>query len=283
MVFVGDLKLMCRVERLLEGECFQHDGKIWCVKGYQHPEGFVVAYPKYDLFSSSKVRSFEKIYWDCIKHEVSVVPLNSVKPYMYALESSVRESVLRLFITCSGLSEERVLITGSSIIGSDYGDLDIVVFGLDERDAEDIHSSLIRCFKPINENILVRDYYDKHQFDTDLFTYLLLKRDTRLHYMYGNLHVNLRYVYYDRGWGYCVEPVSSYSNFKGVVEVLYPIRRYTIPSLYVVKYNGNELYLWSLREAYAEMPKGLYYVEGRLEERRDGLYIVPDNGWLSKI
>lgn len=274
--------MICRVERLLEGECFQYDSKIWFVKGFQHPEGFVVAYPRYNLFTREKVGFFEKVYWNCIKQEIPLIPLSSVKPYMYSLNNSDREFALNLFINCSGLREDRVVVTGSSVIDSESGDLDIVVYGVDEDDVEDIHRSLISCFKPINENTLFKDYFMKHRFDTDLFTYLFLKKDTKLHYLFGNLHVNVKYVFFNRGWGYCLEPVDSYSGFEGYVEVVEPIRRYAIPAIYIVKHGGEEHYLWSLREIYAEIPKGFYYVKGKLEERPDGSYIVPDNGWLSR-
>lgn len=267
---------------MLEGECFQYDSKIWFVKGFQHPEGFIVAYPRYNLFTKERVGFFDSVYWSCVKQEIPLVPLSNVKQYSYSLNSSVREFVLKLFIDCSGLCENNVVVTGSTVMGVESGDLDIIVYGVDESDVEDIHKSLSACFKPINEYNLIKEYYMKHKVDTDLYTYLSLKRNTKLHYLFGNLHVNVKYVFFDKGWSNCIEPVDSFSSFKGYVEVVESIRKYAIPTLYVVKHDDEELYLWSLREIYAEIPEGIYFIEGRLEKRPNGYYIVPDKGWLSK-
>lgn len=273
----------CRLKRMLEGECFQFDSTIWFVKGFQHPNGYVVAYPRYSILTKTKTIDFRRVYWDCIKQYVPVIPLSCVNPYMYSLGNIERELALKLFMSCSGLSEENVIVTGSSVVGFETGDLDIVVYGIDESGVEEIHRSLISCFKPISEGILVRDYFEKHVRDTDLATYLFIKRNTRFHYMYGKLHVNVKYVFFNKGSIGCIDPVESYSAFRGYVEVVDSIRKYSLPAIYVAKHNGREIYLWSLREIYAEIPEGPYYIEGRLEKRSSGLYIVPDNGWLSRV
>ncbi|MEM1741885.1 MAG: hypothetical protein QXT29_03655, partial [Desulfurococcaceae archaeon] len=59
--------------RLIEGETYLYNGLIWIAKGYQHPPGKVIAFPKYSLLNYSKlsINSFyEKLYyWDCLKIE----------------------------------------------------------------------------------------------------------------------------------------------------------------------------------------------------------------------
>ncbi|MEM1661952.1 MAG: hypothetical protein QXP72_04640 [Desulfurococcaceae archaeon] len=274
---------ICKLEKLLEGECFQYNSMVWFVKGFQHPSGYVVAYPRYNLLNKAKVSDFRNVYWDCIKQNVPMVPLNGADIHIFNLKPFERDFAFELFLNCSGLCEDKVVVTGSSTVGLETGDLDIIVYGVDEDEVLEIHRSINNCFKPINESLLVKEYFEKHINDTDLTTYLFLKKNTLLHYMLGKLHVNVKYVFHDRGWNNCIDPVESVRIFKGYVEIVGALRKYALPVIYIAKHDGDEMYLWSLREIYAEIPRGIYYVEGRLELRSSGSYLVPDNGLLLKI
>ena len=47
---------------------------------------------------------------------------------------------------------------------------------------------------------------------------------------------------------------------------------------------GARRILETLREVYAELTQGEYYVvNARLEERKGGVYLVPDHGFLAYI
>ncbi len=271
--------------RLLEGEPLIYDGVLWIVKGYQHPPGKVIAFPRYDLVNKKKIVATSRFldhltYWDCLKIEAPMIDCNKAYPYTATLNPSY-DNVISFLREYIGFKE--YVLTGSSLIGAG-NDLDIVVYGFKEEYIETIKDMLIRGIVGRSEYILYKEYLNKHKHETDLRTYIHIKKNTLLHILYRDIHINFKFVKYVHGFNQCIDPVYKREFFYGKMEIIEPIEKYVVPSRYRVEFNGREYILETYREIYAELPLGRYYVEGFLEYRRNGIYIVPDHGrilWMN--
>lgn len=267
---------------MLEGEFFVHNGKLWFIKGYQHPLKRVIAYPRYSLTEGLRINIYEHSFWDCLKQNVPSVEINCVKPYTPRLTHTT-EVIVKSVEKTLGLENNEYVVTGSSILGLDREEVDLVVYTDDALFVEEIVSSIQRFFGRIDEWSLIKEYYAKHVYDTDLGSYLLIKRNTSLHFRFMDRRVNLKIVRFTKGFNACVDPVKRVEPFIGYVKVVDSIYKQVVPALYEVSVNGDKLYMETYREIYCELPRGTYYVSGRLELRDKGLFIVPDHGYLKFI
>lgn len=273
--------------RLLEGESYIHHGVLYLVKGYQHPRGLIIAYPKYTITRRSKLSEYEKlihlstIYWDCIKQSVTAIPLNSAYPFVSHV---ISPRVLYIKSLLESLLEAELYLTGSAMISEDFNDVDFVVYGANE----DVVERLKRMFdqgilnKPAS--ILVEEHSKKHRNKLKLKEYLHLKKNTILHGFFKGVHINFKLVELSKGYEGCVEPVEDYFRYSGPVEITNALNSHRIPARYEAFAEGREIVIESLRELYAELPAGRYYVvNSRIERRRSGLYLVPDHGVLVPV
>ncbi|OYT38045.1 MAG: hypothetical protein B6U89_06430 [Desulfurococcales archaeon ex4484_58] len=270
--------------RCIDGEPVVYKGYLWFIKGYQHPPDKIIAFPRYNLINSSHVTSVLQVvdqlyYWDCLKIEVPVIKLDEIMLYKPGLDNFI-EYIVDTIVDMIGIDREDCVVSGSTLLGR-RRDLDIVVYGFSEEYISNIEKLLReRVFERIRYDQLYYEYLSKHVKDTDLYTYMYIKKDTILHFLFNNVHVNLRFNRFSRGVHGCVDPVYKREFFIGEIHVLKPIFKYVIPSKYLIRWYDRVLYLESYREIYSELPVGRYYVEGFIEHRRDGEYIVPDHGRL---
>lgn len=270
--------------RFLEGELFLNNGFLWIVKGYQHPFGKLIAFPRYSLFNKTRLDNrivYDKLYyWDCLKIETPVIDID--KSYLYIPKTSIDiDYVVKTLSEYIGFNN--YYLTGSIVINKyfDSRDLDIVIYGFRNEYVSNIEKLIGNgVLKQINYYSLYNEYLSKHSNRIDFNTYFSIKKNTLLHFIYRNLHINLRLVKYEYGFQECVDPVIKREFFIGEVFLKEIIDKYTIPSKYIVEYNSEEYYLESFRELYAELPRGKYFINGFLEYRKSGLYIIPDQGYI---
>lgn len=270
--------------RRVEGEAIQYRGVIYIVKGFQHPEGKLIAYPRYDVLSKRKLLQWEsrgshlEVFWDCIKRSVPVIPMLHVTPVIGIDRASEVERVRRTLESILGLE---VYLTGSALVCHEFHDLDFIIYGADESTVEKLEELVRRGIFKTSISLLINEYFEKHMKAMNLENYLLLKKDSVLHFRLQGYHVNLKLVEYKRGFVGCRDPVLNYMNYTGTVEVVYPINPRIVPARYESTINGKHIMLESFRELYAELKPGLYYaINARIEERESGRYLVPDTGVL---
>jgi hypothetical protein len=270
--------------RLLEGEVVVYNGLGWIVKGYQHPEKSLIAYPRYDLLNRRKLGNHEVTrlveehaeWWGCLKLKAPLLPLVSIAKYRPAMmvPSAVEEITWML-----ELSPLQVEVSGSYLVNPEAaGDIDVVVYGATNEVADRIRLLIERgVFKRPSLWILYKEYTIKHVGVLDVETYLASKSKTILSLTLGGKIVNLRLYRYKRGFNTCTDPVESRRGFKGLIELTDQANP-VLPSRRKAVFQGGEAYFETHRELYAELPPGLYYVEGDLEVRKSGVYIVADRG-----
>lgn len=270
--------------RYLEGELFINNGYLWIVKGYQHPFGKLIALPRYNLINGSKLSSHVVVnkpyYWSCLKIETPVIDLDNSFFYKPAVDNNI-DHVVKTLSQLIGF--ENYTLTGSTALSSyiEPRDIDILVYGFKNEYVENIENYLKKeLFKPIDYYTLYNEYLIKHSSRLDHRTYFSIKRNTLLHFIYRNIHINLRITKHEHGFHQCIDPVYKREFFTDEISIVDYIDKYTTPSKYIAQYRDTEFYLETYREVYAELPRGKYYVNGFLEYRKNGLYIIPDHGYL---
>ncbi|MEM4718427.1 MAG: hypothetical protein QXE81_06720 [Desulfurococcaceae archaeon] len=274
--------------RSLEGEAYLHQGVIYIAKGYQHPDGYVVAYPRYNALNRSKLLAHEYIkhgiykYWDCIKQVVPLIPLK--KSFKLYSTYNIEVSYILEFIRSLLDREKEVYLTGSSLINKEFNDIDVVIYGSDESTVDNIERLFNQGVLSRSYYILIREHREKHFDKMKLEEYLKIKKNTILHGLFRNIHVNFKLVELEKGFNTCIDPVEKYSIYTGLIEVVKPINPHLIPARYVGIIGGEEITIESLREIYAELTPGKYYAENaRVEDRSSDRFLVPDLGVLKPV
>lgn len=275
------------MRRLLEGEAYLYHGVIHIVKGYQHPDQYIIAYPRYDVLNRRKLLAHElishesRVYWNCIKQKVPLIPLIESHKVDFPVQNMNISYVLGFF---RSIVDKEIYLTGSSLIEEQFNDVDMVVYGSDESTVQKIERLFNQGILSRAQHVLVREHKEKHRDTMKLEEYLRVKKDTILHGLFRNIHVNFKLVELEKGFNSCIDPVYEYSNYTGVVKVVKPINPHLIPARYLALIGSEEVILESLREIYAELKPGKYYVQNaRLESRTSGRFLVPDLGSLRPV
>ncbi len=277
--------------RLLEGEPVQYNGIIWIVKGEQHPPGYLVAYPRYDLIRRDKLSSHEKnmliqehlLYWDCLDMHVPVIPLHKAIQYdgVLSWQASLIKTIMERII--GGLGE--VIVSGSSII-TRGNDVDLVVYTVKPAEVvERIRENLGVLIEEAGTGDLYREWLLKHKSALSFQEYLSLKKDSLLHVKIDGYPISLRVVPYCHGFSSCMDTVFLRKKYFGYLDIVKPLSPYTTPARFLAKLSdGENIVLETRKILYAEAPIGRYFLEnGYIEVRKTGKYIVPDHGVLHPV
>ncbi len=277
---------------IIEGEPLLYKGVIWIVKGYQHPRKGVIAYPRYDAVNRRKLSSWEvyrlisdkMFYWDCIGQEVPVIEGESYT-WRPSSDTVSRRLWELLDILRDYLGEERVFPTGSILIGN-ARDIDLVIKG-DPGSAVDVLRSLRdkNILSRPGPGILWREYLSKHSRILSYTEYLMLKKSTLLHNVYRGIPVSIRISMYREGLRSCRDRVRDRGPTGPIkIRVVEAQSPYTTPARYkcwTEKYGS--IMLETYRMVYAELEPGDYVFHGYIEYRDNGVFLVPDHGYLKPL
>ncbi|RLG84473.1 MAG: hypothetical protein DRO40_01050 [Thermoprotei archaeon] len=279
--------------RLLEGELFTYKGVVWVVKGFQHPPGHIIAYPRYIVNSIPfrKVAAnteLPSIFWNCLKMRVPVIPLNRSYFLQTRPDYTTRE-IMRLFID-AGISEDYIYVTGSRALPLIYtaNDIDLVIYG--EKNCEKAYRLLLDLradgvTRALQGMDLIKEYMSKHK-DIQLSDYEFLRKNSVLQGVYKGVRYSIRLVPYEKGVNECIDEVNDFIEYKGLVEIVRVIRSYTTPAYYEVRLLNTDktVLMATYRLRYTELEKGIAaYVYGRLETHNDKEVLVPDHGVLKPV
>ena len=277
--------------RLLEGEPVQYKGAIWIVKGEQHPPGYLVAYPRYDLIRRDKLSSHEKniliqehlLYWDCLDLRVPVIPLHNTIQHYRELSWQAESSKTIMEQIIGDLGE--VIVSGSSIIMRG-NDVDLVIYTFKPAlVVEKIKENLGVLIEEAGTGDLYREWLLKHKSTLSFQEYLSLKKNSLLHIKIVGYPVSLRIVPYCHGFSSCIDPVFLRKRYSGYLDIVKPLSPYTTPARFLAKLSdGENIVLETRRILYAEAQIGRYFLEnGYIEVRKTGKYIIPDHGILHPV
>ncbi len=277
--------------RLLDGEPVQYRGKIWIVKGEQHPPGYLVAYPRYDLVRRCKLSDYEKnmliqehlFYWNCLGLNVPVISLQHAiqhygePPWQSELTKTIMEQII------GDLGE--VIVSGSSIIMRG-NDVDLVIYTVKPTFIiEKIKENLGVLINEAGTGDLYKEWLLKHKHALSFQEYLSLKKNSLLHIKIAGYPVSLRIVPYRHGFSSCMDPIFLRKRYSGYLDIVKPLSPYTTPARFLAKLpDGENIVLETRRILYAEAQIGKYFLEnGYIEVRKTGKYVVPDHGILHPV
>ena len=287
--------------RLLEGELVEYRGAIWIVKGFQHPPGYVVAYPRYDALTLRKLEGWrvEKLVresmgmWRCIELELPMVPLDEARFIQPQSSDPVLEEFRRLIADYASIDRDQVLPTGSLALGveSDDPDIDLVIYCWR---AERVYGALeelarLGIVRSMGLSELESEWRRKH-LGMSFEVYRRLREGSLLQGVFRGRRYSIRIVPWERGVEGCVDPVRRGGARRMVIEIVEPVSPYTTPAIYEVEVVGEGLRatMMSFRMLFTELARGtriagVMEVETSLLEARPR--IVPDRGvveWVEK-
>ncbi|MEM2854649.1 MAG: hypothetical protein QW398_02950 [Desulfurococcaceae archaeon] len=277
--------------RCLEGELYIYNGVIWVAKGYQHPEGFIIAYPKYliEHIPSIKIPSWLKgkyikeFYWSCINAAVPVIPLSKSMYFSTRLFGKAREMAKLISEYADIDLDENVYFTGSSSIGLN-GDIDLVFYG--NNVSRKVYDSLMilreaGVFKPLSLSELLEE--NKKNPWVSFSDYVTLRSKSVLQGSFMNVRYSIRLVPYEHGYNTCIDRVIKAREEFLKVKVIEALSPHTTPAMYrvVVEPYNYEALLSSFKILFTELKPGVV-IEGtfRVEHREQFIkpILIPDAG-----
>lgn len=280
-----------RDAKCLEGELYIYNGVIWVVKGYQHPEGFIIAYPKYLIGHTPprkmpnwlREKYIEEFYWDCINATVPVIPLSKSMYFSTRLFGKAREMAKLINEYADIDLSEDVYFTGSSSLGLN-GDIDLVFYGNDV--SRKVYNSLTilreaGVFKPLSLSELLEEY--KKNPWISFSDYVALRSRSVLQGSFMNVRYSIRLVPYEHGYSYCIDKVTKVSEESLKIKVIESLSSYTTPAMYrvIVEPYNYEALLSSFKILFTELKPGAI-IEGvfRVEHREQLIkpILIPDVG-----
>jgi len=289
------------VARLLEGELLEYRGAVWIVKGFQHPPGYVVAYPRYDALSLRRLEGWraEELLrealcrWRCIELDLPAVPLHRARFIEPRIDDPVLEEFRRLIADYASLDLDQVLPTGSLALGveSEDPDIDLVIYSWR---AERVYGALeelarLGIVRSMGLSELESEWRRKHR-GLGFEVYRRLREGSLLQGVFRGRRYSVRIVPWERGVEGCVDPVRRGGARRLVIEVVDPVSPYTTPAVYEVEVVGEGLRatMMSFRLLFTELARGtriggVMEVETPLLEARPR--IVPDRGvveWVER-
>ncbi len=275
----------------MEGELYVYNGVVWVAKGYQHPEGFIIAYPKYliehipprKMPNWLREKYVEERYWDCINAVVPVIPL-SKSMYVSTRLSGKAGEIARLINEYANVDlSEDAYFTGSSSLGLD-GDIDLVFYG--SNASRRVYESLMALreagvLKPLSLSELLEEH--KKNPWVSFSDYAALRSRSVLQGSFMNFRYSIRLVPYECGYSACIDKVTGVSEEFLKVKVVEALSPHTTPAMYRVlaeQYNYEAL-LSSFKILFTELKPGTT-IEGVFRvERRERLakpILIPDVG-----
>lgn len=276
----------------MEGELYIYNGAIWVVKGYQHPEGFIIAYPKYliEHFPPRKMPNWLKekyiikeFYWDCINATVPVIPLSKSMYLGTRLFGKARE-LAKLINEYANIDlGEDVYFTGSASLGLN-GDIDLVFYG--NNVSWKVYNSLMALreagvLKPLSLSELLEEH--KKNPWVSFSDYVALRSGSILQGSLMNIRYSIRLVPYEHGYGTCIDRVTEVREEFLKVKIVEALSPYTTPAMYrvIVEQYNYEALLSSFKILFTELKPGAT-IEGifRVEHREQLVkpILIPDVG-----
>ncbi|RLG80521.1 MAG: hypothetical protein DRO13_03545 [Thermoprotei archaeon] len=273
---------------LIEGYVVLYKWYLWMVKGCEHPEDGVIAYPRYSVRTGSRIKDLrrameyaEKLgvirYYECLKESLPILPLNSIElvldPFNRTQWPRLPNSTVK-FLENLGIAEhEDVGLTGSYlastvITGIKPRDIDIIIRNRDLGETLYEKLKLLRASgvaKPVG---VVDEFYG-----TDPGSRLKLLRHRVLEGVFNGIIYSIRILSCkERAKPRCIKKAKLVTDQLTIVEHISP---YVMPYTYIAE--GEELgtvNVRSLRMRYSEIPlhTRLSIANCRLEYYMDGGY-----------
>lgn len=240
-----------------EGYFIKYKDAIWAVKGCFHPDGYVVAVPRY--YKGKKMKKMKESldfvkskfpyllkYYDEIGFTVPTIPLN--ESYILDPFSFRSYEILNEFSSFF----RNVGVTGSYLYEGKGKDMDLLTF--DENNYK-----ILKLLRQQRITLPLEVINQQEVEGLDSRDFLALKKQRVLEGYFRNTPYTFKIVQCEN-----FGRVIKTEEFTGIVQIKEAIKSYSIP----VKYITNNLILTSFRTRYTELNEGLkIYIKGKILKR----------------
>jgi hypothetical protein len=270
---------------MIEGYLIKFRNYLWVVKGCEHFDDYVIAYPRYDIINHSKIKSLSRAldiarrfgvlrYNECLKLEVPLLRRDEVEevfdPFNREFWPKLPQEVDLILGGLKPGELSEVGLTGSYLVsvlldGIKPRDVDLIVRG------RVVGSKVYRRLKELREGGVSRPLEVVDEFEgCDPKTRATLLRNRVLEGVIGTTVYSIRIVSCRES----VRPtcVEGYEFFSGELVIVEDISSYIMPYTYVAECDFGRVLVRSLRMRYSEIPVGtkLLVLNCRLEKYSDG-------------
>jgi hypothetical protein len=279
---------------MIEGYLVKYGGYLWLVKGCEHFDEYLIAYPRYDATNQVKIKDTDRAlgvarklgvvrYDECLKLEVPLVRKDEIEE---VLDPFYRESWPQLPREISEILDGldpgelgEVGLTGSYLAS-------VMLRNIKPRDVdlvikdEGVGFKIYRKLRDLRERGVAKplSVIEEHE-GTDRETRVKLLRDRVLEGVLGNIVYSIRIVSCKRSAEpVCLENAELLSDELVIVEEVSPI---VMPYIYIATSSKlGRIPVRSLRMRYSEVPVGtkLMVSNCRLERYADGSACVSLDG-----
>jgi len=274
---------------MIEGYLIKYRNYLWVVKGCEHFNDYVIAYPRYDIVNQLKIKSMDRAlsiarklevmrYSDCLKLEVPLLRRDEVEevlnPFNRGLWPDLPQEVNLILEGLNPNELGEVGLTGSYLIST-------LLKGIKPRDVDLIIKDVGVGFK-VYEKLkefrwkgITKPLEGIDEFEgCDLKTRVMLLRSRVLEGVIGNTVYSVRVLSCKED----VRPtcVEDYELFSGELTIVESVSSYVMPYTYIAESSLGRVLVRSLRMRYSEIPIGvrLLVSDCRLEKYFNNLTCI---------
>jgi hypothetical protein len=279
---------------MIEGYMFKYKGYLWVVKGCEHYDEQVIAFPRYDLINQTKIKDTCKAlsiavelgvvkYDECLKMNIPAVRRDEIEyvlnPFDRGKWPPLPREILGILEALSPSELEDVGLTGSYLASTvlssiEPRDVDLIIRG------KNTGFKVYRILKDLRDRGVAKPLQGIGEYEgTNLETRIKLLQNRVLEGVINDTVYSIRVVScIESVKPTCLEKVELFNGELVIAEEVSPL---VMPYTYIaVSSDLGRILIRSLRMRFSEIPVGtkLFVSNCRLEHDVNGsTYISLDN------
>ena len=269
---------------MIEGYIVKYSGYLWIVKGCEHFDDYLIAYPRYDITNQLKIKSTSEAlsiarnlgvikYNECLKLEVPMLRKSEIEyvldPFNKELWPRLPREVELIIEDLSSSELREVGLTGSYLVS-------VFLKNIKPRDVDlvikDVNVGLkvYNKLREMRERGITKPLEKPGEFEgTDLETRIALLKSRVLEGVIGDVIYSIRILSCRES----VKPicVESFEYFSGELVIVEGVSSFVMPYTYIAESKIGKVLVRSLRMRFSEIPVGsrLIVSNCRLERHAD--------------
>jgi len=277
---------------MIEGYLVKYKGYFWVIKGCEHFDDYVIAYPRYEITTRVRIKNTsvaleiaKKLgvvkYNDCLKLEVPLLKRDEIEDVLNPFNKELWPQLPReIDLVLGDLSSNElkdVGLTGSYLVSTILKDIKPRDVDLIIRDIN-VGFKVYKKLRELREKGISTPLEEPNEFEgCDPETRITLLKNRVLEGVIGNTVYSIRILSCRESTKpICVE---SYEFFSGELTIIRDLSPLIMPYVYVAESNLGGILVKSLRMRFSEIPVGIKLLVSncRLERCSNGsIYISLD-------
>jgi|GEM_PF-876338 len=270
---------------MIEGYLVKYKNYFWVVKGCEHFDNYIIAYPRYDIINQVKIKSTSRAldiarklgvlrYNECLKLEVPLLRRDEIEDVLNPFNRDLWPELPREVDLILGDLDSNELrdvgLTGSYLVSTILEnikprDVDLVI-----RDVN-VGFKVYKKLRELRERGSNKPLEEPEEFEgCDPETRTMLLKSRVLEGVIGDIIYSIRILSCRESFKpICVESYGFYSGELIIVEDISPL---IMPYTYIAESKLGKILVKSLRMRYSEIPVGTRLIVSncRIEKCIDG-------------